>query len=477
MNLLYIGSGFVGACSAAVSVSSGHNVLVYDIDENKIKMLGSGDRDMIESCLYEKGLGDLLVRNFERIKFTTDYNLVENFLNDCDAVFMCLPTPEIDKTGESNLEYYFDAAEKLAEALIKRDSGSQSKYVVIINKSTVPITMADKSKEIFDKVGVKNYGVVSNPEFLVEGKAITGSLNPDRVVIGAETEKDFILMRNIYERFYSSPNVDYIEVNQREAAAGKLLANFILFNKLQICFDVIGRTCETFSDLQFENIRKILATDPRIGDWGMYNSLYAGGSCLIKDSRSLLHQLNQEGQATELINETYSANYRQLYTFLNRADKEAGFSFENKVVALMGVAFKRDTNDIRNSASVEIVKFLVEKKVKQIKIYDPTALELFKEVFAESGQIKYCNNELDCILPPLRTSSTSPRAGEETSGVDVVIISTDWPQFRELDKILMQLPDKPLLMDGRRILSHKYKELQEVGCDIIAVGSPFLKSK
>ncbi len=261
MNILYIGSGFVGACSAAVSADSGHQTLVFDIDERKIKLLRSGDRDTIQSCLFEDGLGDLLIRNKERLEFTTDYDKVEKFLDDCDAVFMCLPTPEIGETGESDLSFYFKAAEQLSDALCQRNSGKQTKYIVIVNKSTVPIEMVDRTQEVMEKAGVKNFGVVSNPEFLVEGKAIEGSIRPDRVVVGAWSQTDFGIMRQIYQRFSNSTAIKYIEVNPREAAAGKLLVNFYLFNKLAVCFDVIGRTCETFSRLGFENIRKTRKVD------------------------------------------------------------------------------------------------------------------------------------------------------------------------------------------------------------------------
>jgi len=460
MKLLYIGSGFVGACSAAVSADSGHSVLVYDIDEIKIKKLSSGDRDEIESCLFEKGLGDIIVRNQERIKFTTDYHSAEKFLNECDAIFMCLPTPEIGETGESNLTFYFDAAEKMASSLLTRNHGEQSKYVVIINKSTVPIDMVDKTQEIMDKVGVKNYGVVSNPEFLVEGKAVEGSLRPDRVVIGAWKEEDFKIMRQIYQRFYDSPTVQYIEVNPKEAAAGKLLANFYLFNKLAVCFDVIGRTCETFSNLQFENLRKILTTDPRIGDWGLYNSLYAGGSCFIKDARSLSHQLQTAGQQAILVNETYLANRHQLETFLGRLEKDAKMDWSEKTVALIGLAFKRDTNDIRNSAAINIAEHLKERRVKEVRCYDPAAMHWFKTVFPESEQFKYFAGEAECVV-----------------GADIVIIATDWPQFRGLGDVLLQNKARPLIMDGRRMLQHKYQELQKAGFDIIAVGSPFIAGK
>jgi len=459
MKILYIGSGFVGACSAAVSAASGHQVLVFDVDKNKIEKLGSGDRDVIESCLFEKGLGDLLVRNADRIHFTADYSKATDFLDACDAIFMCLPTPEIGETGESDLSYYSEAAKKLAENLVKRNAGKQEKYLVIINKSTVPIDMVDQTKKIMDAAGVKNYGVVSNPEFLVEGKAIDGSLHPDRIVVGAWNQKDFEIMRQVYQRYFDSTNVKYIEVNPKEAAAGKLLANFYLFNKLALCFDVMGRTCESFSEVSFESIRKIFTSDPRLGDWGFYDSLYAGGSCFIKDSRSLSHQLKLTGQDASIVNETYSANARQLQVFMDRAKKDAGVDWKDKKVALLGTAFKRDTNDIRNSPSINVVKRLLEDKVKAVHCYDPAALDMFKKVYPPSETVIYFSDEFSAI-----------------KDADVIIISTDWPQFRGVaDIIIAELKTMPLVMDGRRILQNRYLELQNAGFDIIAVGSPFIK--
>src|SRR3989339_34450 len=455
MNILYIGAGFVGACSAAVSADSGHQTLVYDIDQRKIDKLGSGDRDIIQSCLFEEGLGDLLIRNQEKISFTTDYAQVEEYLDTCDAVFMCLPTPEIGETGESNLSFYTAAAEKLAQSLTKRNQGIQTKYMVIVNKSTVPVDMVDRTGELFVKQGVKNFGVVSNPEFLVEGKAIEGSLRPDRVVVGANSEKDFLIMRQIYDRFANSATVKYLEVNPKEAAAGKLLANYVLFNRLAVCFDVVGRTCEAFSGLKFENIRKILTSEPRIGNWGWYDSLYAGGSCFIKDARSLAHQLQTAGEDAVLVNETYLANRRQLEKFLARAEKEAGFDWKDKRIALLGLAFKQETNDTRNSSSIDIVNFARERGVAEVHCYDPAAGDLFKQDFPESEQVKYFSDETTAI-----------------HGADMIIVATDWPQFRGLSDQLLANSDRPLVMDGRRLLNHKYTELQEAGFSIIAVGSP-----
>ncbi len=461
MNILYIGAGFVGACSGAISADSGHNTLVYDIDKEKIELLGSGDRERIEQCLFEKGLSDLLIRNEARIFFTASYEAVIAFLDTVDAIFMCLPTPEIGETGESNLSYYKEAADTLAQALKKRNNGGQEKHIVIVNKSTVPVDMVDQTQEILDSHGVKNVGVVSNPEFLVEGKAIQGSLKPDRIVIGAWNKKDFEMMRQVYQRFYNtSSDLQYIEVNPREAAAGKLLANYYLFNKLAVCFDVIGRVSETYDDVNFEELRKIITADTRIGNWGFYDSLYAGGSCFIKDARSLSHQLKQAGKETRLLDETHAANQRQLKVFLGRATEEAQMKWEGKTIALLGTAFKRDTNDIRNSGSIEVATFCNEQNVASMRIYDPTALSLFKSKFPPSEQCVYTENIQEAV-----------------KGADIVIIATDWPQFRQLRETLVKLPNRPLIMDGRRMLQHEYTMLQDAGFDIIAVGSPFLPKK
>lgn len=459
MNILYIGGGFVGACSAAVSADSGHKTLVYDIDSKKIEQLGSKNRDIIEQCLFEDGLGDILVRNSDRIRFTDDYTEVSAFLDDCDAVFMCLPTPEIDETGESDLGFYKRAAAQLGQALKKRNEGMQEKYVVIVNKSTVPIDMADVANQLLEAESVKNFGVVSNPEFLVESKAIEGSIRPDRVVVGATQEKDFEIMRRVYQRFYDSATVQYLEVTPREAEAGKLLANYYLFMKIVACFDVIGRVAETFDGIHFENVRSIITADKRISNWGFYNSLYAGGSCLIKDARSLSHQLQTAGKEAVMVNEVYLGNKRQLEFFLSRFENETQMQWDGKKVVILGLSFKQNTNDVRNSPSFDIVRFLLDKSVGSITLSDPIANEPFKQWAPQSEKLHYVLQEKEAI-----------------KDADVVIIATDWPQYKSLVSDILELENRPIIMDGRRMLSHRYEELRQHGCSIIAVGSPFLKA-
>lgn len=453
----------MGACSAAVSADSGHEVLVYDINPELVNNLSSLDKDQIESSLFEKSLGDLIIRNQSRIKFTADLVDVKKFIDATEAVFMCLPTPEKDGTGETNLEIYQAAAKTLGEILVKRNNGEQSRYVLLINKSTLPIDMVNRTKEIMEELGVKNFGVGSNPEFLIEGKAVEGSIRPPRVVVGAWSEKDFAIFRNIYSRFVAASNIGYIEVSPLEAAAGKLLANYILFNRLANCFDVVGRVCEKFAGLHFENIRKVLITDSRIGDWGFYDSLFAGGGCLIKDARSLSHQLKSQGANTDVVDSVLAANQRQLDNFLARAKAEFNFNWSGKTVGLMGLAFKQDTNDIRHAASLGATEFLFSQAVAQIKVYDPVAGNNYLKYFFGHRDVKKIN----------LVSSES----EAIKEVDILIIATDWPQFRGLDDLIKKnLPKGAIIMDGRRMLAQKYEALAQAGYNIIAVGSPVIKA-
>lgn len=462
MNVLYIGGGFVGACSAAVTADSGHQTLVFDIDQEKVRRLSSKDRDTIESCIHEDGLADLLIRNSDRISFTTDLEEVGQFVSELDAIFMCVPTPEkTDATGEADLSYYERSVAMIGPLLAKRDA---KKRVVVINKSTVPIHMIDYTRELFEKQGVENFGSVANPEFLVEGKAIEGSIHPDRVVVGANDQADFDIMRILLRRFYDSATVKYLEVNPYEAAAGKLLANFILFNKVVLSYDVIGRTCEYFKGLRYEHVRNILVADPRIGSWGLYDSLFAGGSCFIKDASSLAHQLEQAGTHAAMVRGTLDANIFQRDHFFGRAEAEAGFDWGKKHIALLGIAFKQETNDIRNSGAIALIQQLLGSGVASIRVYDPAAMEECAKYFDIQKNDLY------------KRISYAKSETEALTGTDACLICTDWPQFKTVyDTITKTVPPPYLIMDGRRMLQGQYSDLQAKGYDIVAVGSPFIQ--
>ncbi len=465
MRILYIGGGFVGACSAAVAADSGHNVLVFDVDESKAKKLGSTDREAILSCIHEEGLPELLIRNRERITFTVDSQELAPFIEETEAIFMCLPTPEKDGAeGESDLSFYEQAVGTISPALKARQRGTQSRRIVIVNKSTVPIRMIDYTQELFEKQGVKNFGIVSNPEFLVEGRAVEDSIHPNRIVVGAHTPDDFAIMRRLYQRFFDASGIPYIEVNPYEAACGKLLANFLLFNKVVTTYDVVGRTCEYFTNVSFEQVRKILVADQRIGSWGLYDSLYAGGSCFIKDAGSLAHQLEQAGSHATLVRSSLEANVFQRDHWFSRAETEAKFDWANKSVAIIGLAFKYGTNDMRNSGAIGVIQQLLGAGVKEIKVYDPAAMDECKKYFRPE------KNELYSRI------SYSVSEHEALQGTSAAIICTDWIQFKTLSETIKATVAPPyLIMDGRRIMQGQFAELQALGYDIIAVGAPFMK--
>jgi len=449
MHLIYMGTGFVGACSSAVSADSGHSVLAYDINQE------------INSCLYEEGLADLIIQHRDRLLFSADESKLATALDNADAIFLCLPTPE-SSTGESDLTAFKAAAHSLGKLMKLRNGGKQSKRMLLITKSTVPIDTPHMLKEIVSGEGCENFGVASNPEFLVEGQAIYDSIHPQRIVVGAETEADFKTLRNIYRRFYDSSGVEYLEFNPYEAAAVKLLSNTALFNKLVYTYAVAGRLCEYFPELDYENIRRGVISDKRIGKWGFYDSLYAGGSCLIKDAQSLGYQMKSKGADISFIDSILQANSSQLDRFIERAETDAGIDYNGKIVALIGLAFKQGTNDIRHSGSISIIRHLLGAGVKTIRAYDPAAMEMTAQAFPVdknelNSKIIYCDSEKHAL--------------EDSS---IIFIATDWPEFRTLgDEIINISPAGSLIMDGRRIISHRHADLREKGFKVVSVGSNF----
>lgn len=464
MKLLYVGGGYVGLCTGVASADSGHEVLIYDIRKEYLEKLSSYDKKIIDGAIYEEGLVEMMEKNRNRLRFCSDLGTEMAFLNELDAAFICLPTPDNEKTGETDLKYYEQGCTDLAQALTKRNQGEQSKYVLVVNKSTVPIKMYNKTKEILDRNGVRECGVGASPEFLVEGTAMKNLKNPDRIVVGAWNEKDFSIFRQIFASERASVGIEYIEVNPIEASTAKLLANYMLFNRIMNCYDVVGRVCEKFNNLDFENIRKVLVSEKRLGKWGYYDSLFAGGSCFIKDSLSLLRQLEEKEYESLLVKDTLSANFRQLENFLNRPENELNFNWTGKKVALLGLSFKKDTDDIRNSGALGTTDFLIGKGVAEIRAYDPLAGDNFKKYCSKNGygdKIKIADDQLSAM-----------------QGADVLIIATDWPEFRQLGStVTTNLPNGALIMDGRRMIQESYKALSESGYDIIAVGSPLISNK
>jgi len=457
-----MGAGFVGACSAAVSADSGHSVTAFDIDENKIEKLSSGDPALITGCLHEEGLAELILQHKNKLSFTSDLKALEPTMDSLDAVFICLPTPE-QENGESDLSYLRKASEMLAGLMVKRNESRQSNRILIINKSTAPIRAVDLLKDILDTAGVLNYGVASNPEFLVEGQAVYDSIHPKRVIVGAEDGRDFKTLRTIYQRFYDSSNVIYQEMNPYEAATVKLLSNTALFNRLSYTFSVVGRICELYPELNYEQIRNGIISDSRIGKWGFYDSLYAGGSCLIKDAKSLAYQIKSEGGDPAYIRAALDANTAQITRFYNRAESEARYDFQGKTVTLLGLAFKQGTNDMRHSGALYLIRKLLGAGVQKIKAYDPAAMAMCQAMFDPEAdelykRIEYAPDEKKALIDS-----------------ETIFLVTDWPEFRSVADTIIEVCKPCLIMDGRRIIAHRYEELVDKGFSVLAVGSPLMK--
>lgn len=461
MNVIVIGTGFVGATHAAVLASVGHTVIAYDLNKERVSDLSSKNASRIDSAIYEPGLANLIIES-KTLTFTSNFLDIAPLLDTSPIVFLCLPTPAHELTLPDEKKFLFIAATQLSQLLKKRNEGKQTQHSLLVTKSTVPIGTATRLKEYLEQLGVTNFTVASNPEFLVEGKAVEGSQKPDRIVIGVENEEDEKTLRAIYHK---SDVSKIIVMQPQDAEAVKLIANFELFSTVVRTYQVLGRLCEVTEELNFENIVRGVTTDPRIPKWGHYNSLYAGGSCFEKDAFNLLHTFNQHDgaeQSKQFVQGIIDGNNAQLERFYNRAKepysldkRKVTFDFKGKTVALLGTAFKQDTNDVRMSPAITLAKWLIRDGVKSIRTFDPQANENFK---------KTVNDER---VVPCAT------AKEALKGTDACIICTDWPEFKSLGNTIANIgKHEYLIMDGRRSLTEHYFTFMGMGMRVIAVGSP-----
>ncbi len=458
MKIIVVGTGFVGLTHAAVCSEYGHQVYAYDIDETRIAAYQSAERENIEKYVNEPGLAVIIAENLDRyIFFTTD---ITSEIQDADVIFMCLNTPP-NLDGSTDLSYYLNAAHHLGSLLAKRDS---SQRVLLVNKSTVPIGSARMLQQVLDEHGVENFGVAANPEFLPQGNAVESSRKPDRVVVGTDGEEDFEIMRRVYPQFVNHVRIRYIETTPESAEAIKYMANSLLLTYISFWNGVGGRLAETYSNILMEDLKLGVTSDARISTWGSYVSNGAGGSCFGKDIQSLIYQLNQSGRSTDLLQAVYNINEYQKTYLIDRAVHEAGFNFNNKSVALLGLAFKKHTNDMRDSSSLKVVESLLARGVSSIHAYDPLAMDEAKRWFNPSQ-----NHLFERI-----TYFDTPT--EAMKGTDAVFISTDWEEFRGISGTIERTVKPPyLIIDGRRMIPD-FDALVSKGYEYLAVGGKLLRS-
>ena len=453
MKIIVVGTGFVGLPHAAVLSEYGHQVYAYDIDEERIEAYRSAEREEIERYVNEPGLVEAIDETIDRyLFFTTD---LTEIVDGTDIIFMCLPTPP-KRDGSTDLSYYMNAAHTLGDLLAKRQD---KKRVVVVNKSTVPVGTARQLQQVLHEHGVENFGVASNPEFLAQGSAVEGSRRPDRVIVGADTEEDFSLLRRAYSQFVNHVRIRYLETTPETAEAIKYVANTLLLSYISFWNGVGARLGESYENIRMEDLKIGVTADERISTWGSYVSNGAGGSCFGKDIQSLIYQLNRAGRSTDLLQAVYNINEYQKTYMIDRAVYEANFNFNNKKVALLGLAFKKRTNDMRDSSALKAVESLLARGVAEIRAYDPLAMD--------EAQRNWFSTEKNHLFDRITYHGT---AREAITGSDAMYISTDWEEFRGLSSTIEEIVKPPyLVIDGRRMIPD-YDQLVAKGYEYLSVG-------
>jgi len=453
MKVIVIGTGYVGLVHAAVCSEYGHEVYAYDNDTQKLKAFSTGRTQEIEKYVNEPGLANVIRETLDRyLFFPSDLTPI---IEGTDAVFMCLPTPP-NLDGSTNLTFYDAAAEYLAELLAGR---KDKRRIVVVNKSTVPIGTARHLENIFRAHKVENFGVSSNPEFLAEGTAVTQARRPDRVVVGCDHDEDFKILRRVYSQFVNHVRIKYIETSPETAEAIKYVANTMLLTYISFWNGVGAKIGEKIPNIKIDDLRMGVTADDRISTWGSFVSNGAGGSCFGKDISSLINQLRRVNVSTKMLEASYEVNEFQKVYLIDRAITEVGFKFNNKTVAVLGLAFKKHTNDMRDASSIKVIESLLGKGTAKIKAYDPLANQSARSVFDPSKNVLF--EKIDYY----------DSAKDAIDGTDALFISSDCEEFRGLSRTIEELVFPPyLIMDGRRMIPD-HEDLTAKEYSYIAVGS------
>lgn len=460
MNILVIGSGFVGLTHAAVCAEIGHRVVACDIDAARVAAFQTGRPAEIEKYVNEPGLSAVVRDNLgRRLRFTTDPG---PDLDSAGAIFLCLPTPP-DAHGATDLSAYQRAARDLTDRLVR---SSRTHRAVVVNKSTVPIGTARWLRGHLDRRGLTGMGVASNPEFLPQGAALVASRRPDRLVVGADRSEDFALLRRVYAPYVDHVRIRYLESTPETAEAIKYVANALLFTYVSFWNGVGARLAETFDGLRMADLRLGVTSDSRISTWGSYVGNGAGGSCFGKDILSLMNQLRRNGQPTDLLRAVHEVNEYQKVYLLDRAAHEAGFHYNNKVVAVLGLAFKKNTNDMRSSAAIEVIRSLLARGVRAVRAYDPLVDESIARPSLDPD-----HNRL------FRRVSYHSSAADAIRTSQAMFVSNDTEEFRELGGTIASAVRPPyLVMDGRRMIEAP-EELVRAGYTYLSVGGRLMRDE
>lgn len=438
MKLTVVGSGYVGLVTGTCFAEMGSDVWCVDIDREKIENLKKG---IIP--IYEPGLEEMVKRNFAegRLRFTTD---LSDGLSESLFVFIAVGTPP-DEDGSADLQYVLDVA---------REVGSKmEKYVIVVNKSTVPVGTAEKVRaalrEELDRRGRSDleFDVVSNPEFLKEGDAIEDFMRADRVVVGTDNVRTAELMKELYEPFQRKGNkVVIMDITSSELT--KYAANAMLATRISF-MNELSALCE-LSGASIEKVREGIGSDSRIGRSFLYAGVGYGGSCFPKDVKALIHTMKEFKLDPKLLTAVEDVNREQRVRFINRVLGHFGGDVKGKTFAVWGLSFKPQTDDMREAPSIDIIKGL-RAKGASFRAYDPVAVREARRVLGDDG-IEYVTHYYDAL-----------------NGADALLLVTEWHQFRRPDFERMKtLMKSPVVFDGRN--QYEVKSMLEMGFTYYSIG-------
>lgn len=432
MDICVVGSGYVGLVAAACFADLGNNVIGVDIDEEKVKKLNLG-----EIPIYEPGLSDMLKRNLKQktIRFTTR---IKEGVQNSEIIFIAVGTPQGDYDYKADLSQVYSVARSVGQYI--------NGYKVVVDKSTVPVGTAEEVAKII-KENMKekhDFDVVSNPEFLREGEAISDFMMPDRIVIGADTEKARKIMESLYKGIVRVQHpILFTDVKTAELI--KYASNAMLATRISF-MNELSKLCEAAGG-DIKMVAKGMGLDSRIGPRFLQAGVGYGGSCFPKDVKALIATLEENGCSAEILRAVEDVNEQQKRSLLPKIQKLIP-DLKGKKIAVWGLAFKPKTDDMREAPSIVVIEQL-QKEGAKIHVFDPEAQEVAKNILKD---VDYFSSPYECI-----------------KGCDCLVIVTEWNAFRDLDKNKMkQLMSHPNIVDGRNV--YDPLEMKHLGFNYIGVG-------
>ena len=438
MKLTMVGTGYVGLVTGACLANTGNDVICLDIDESKIAMLNRG-----EVPIYEAGLRDMIARNEAagRLRFTTDKAAA---YRDAQVVFICVGTPP-GEDGSADVSYVLKAAEDIAAVIEQLGPNALPKLVVV--KSTVPVGTSHRVRDLIRSRTKNKFYIANNPEFLKEGAAISDFMKPDRVICGVEEEAGGEIIRDLYEPFVRQGNPIYV-MDIRSSEMVKYASNAMLACKISF-INEIANLCEHYG-ADIRSVREGMCADHRIGKQFLYPGLGYGGSCFPKDTLAVVRMGKAAGFDCKLNAAVHEVNQNQRQHFWRKIEKHFEGKLAGRGLAFWGIAFKPETDDVREAPSIDLMKCAL-KAGATVRAYDPVA-----------------GPNLNGSMPEVHTVD---KMYDALDGCDALVVCTEWSEFRNPDfqQIAARLKQKTIF-DGRNI--YRRKNMQDLGFTYYSVGRP-----